>query len=127
MMLLAFLRDLRDLLASPNAWHPGACANREGFQLGEFEQDYPGERTPTWHVPTAWNLPCAIRYLTLAWAHEGRFADPIIDKECVRQGAWLVLCTHGAVADLWAIREHRHALAAIDGALGQFAERRRVA
>jgi hypothetical protein len=127
----AFLRELRELLAAPASWHPTACANREGFQLTEYQQAIPGPQPgtfdgPTWHVPVRWNLPCAITYLLGAWENWGRFAPASNDKVALRLAVVGVLAAEAGTA-IWFVTEHAVALAAIEGVLVSFAQDRSAA
>ncbi len=124
-----FLYALRDLLRAESAWHPLACANREGRILGEFEQDAPTalHMVPSDSVPAAWNLPCAITYLLRVWELEGAFRDVPVEKTTLRHAVTGLLCRALRTEDLWLITDHGTALRGIESVLGQFAETREVA
>jgi hypothetical protein len=127
MNAIPFLRDLRALLTPSTAWHPLACANREGFVLGEYAQSIPGRTPgtydgPTWNIPVRWNLPCAITFLLGAWANAGHFADVPVDRTAMKLAVYGLLEAE-ARGDLWLVRDHGQALAAIDGVLASFADR----
>lgn len=122
-MLLTFLRDLRDLLASPTSWHPNACVNARGRMLGEYEQLAPTafRMVPTDAIPCAWCLPYAITYLLQAWEEEGRFFDPPLQRIGLRYSVTALLAEAAGVADLAQVTEHGAALRALDAAIGQCA------
>lgn len=121
-----FLHELRAMLANAKTWHPSACANREGYVLGEFQQSATGA---TWDIPVAWNLPCAIRFLTNEWKRAGRLRDTWGDMQAVKmyQAAYTLLAHEVGDIDLWLVTDHAQALAAIAGALRTFGHGRSAA
>lgn len=117
MRIQPFLRDLRALLASPDAWHPLACVNVRGRILGEFEQEPPSEvrMVPTESVAVAWNLPCAITHVLRCWEDAGRIGEPPAAYA-------LRIAVENELGGAINTTEHRVALAALDAALARFAQ-----
>lgn len=137
-MTSAFLRELRALIASPDAWHPLSCANAEGVVLGEYQQasaDQHGNHDgPTANVPVRWNLPCAVRYLLDTWENCRRFNPPgvrggyyPVAKQKLREAVIAALAPQCPAHDPGNVTEHAVALRIIDTAIARQSENGRAA